>query len=106
MANESIRKIEIPLSNDPLTNLQRKAVISEFYIGFGLSNSGEMRISGQFINIYYQVLTLDLFGDPLPDQSIKEEISIKQGTEDFDNWYSVFDVEFISKLTTELEKIV
>jgi len=97
-----IKKIEISLSNDSLTNLQRQAIVSEFYIGWSVNQQGAIDTSGQFINIYVNVVVLDNNGNPIPSMSKRKTIQIKQGGSEFDNWFNQFDTGFREGVIDEL----
>ena len=103
-AQNSINKIEIELSRDSLTNLQRKAIVSEFYVGWAVNQSGQIDTSGQFIYIYCNVVILDTKGNIIPSMTQRKTIQIKQGTTEFDNWFSMFDNNFKIAVTNEMNE--
>lgn len=101
--NSFIKKIELDLSKDSLTNLNRKAIVSEFYIGWSVNDKGIIDTAGQFINIYCNVVILDINGNPVDGISERKVINIKQGTPEFENWFGAFDNTFKDGVIGEMQ---
>ncbi len=97
----SIARVELDLSDCPNTGLKRKAIVSEFYISWGL-NGDTITPEAQFINIYCNVVTLGLNGEIIQGMTEKKTIEIKQGTDEFNSWFNTFDSGFSEGITSEL----
>ena len=100
--SQSIPKVAIPLSNDSLTGLQKERAITNVLIGFSLNSNGEIDSTSQTINIYYKDFVKGANGEAINSLTKSGVFILKQGTNSFADWFSVFNENFINKLTDDL----
>ncbi len=99
---QSIPPVSINLDNDSVTGLIQKREINQVLINFSLKANGELDTNSQSIIIYVKDVVLGANGDAIPNLTQSKNIFLKKGTQDFNNWFSVFNENFINRLTQDL----
>jgi len=97
---------ELTISNDSLTGLARKAVVSDVYFSIGVNaTSDQVNINSQRIFVFYNVYTYGSSGQLLQTYTKRATFSLtKNDTTLFNQWSDIFNQYILPKIESDINE--